>query len=155
MTLPSLIRLASALAVLSAPTSAGAAHAAGVQPTSAWSRPAAPGLQVGVAYLTLLNHSRVADRLIGADSPKAARVSLHRSSMAGGVMTMQAMPGGLDLPPGRSVALAPGGYHLMLEGLRSGLKAGDHYPLTVRFAHSPPRTVQVEVRPASPMAGMN
>ena len=135
---------------------AGAAHAAAaVEVHAAWSRPAAPGLQTGVAYMTLTNRGQADDRLIGAESPKAARVSLHLSSMAGGMMMMQPVTGGLGLPPGRAVALSPGGYHLMLEGLKGGLRPGERYPLTVRFAHSPPQTVQVEVRAVAPMAGMN
>ena len=121
--------------------------------SAVWSRPATAGLPTGVAYLTL--RAAAADRLTGASSPKAGRVSLHHSVMKGGVMSMQAMPDGLDLPPGRPVVLAPGGYHLMLEGLKGGLKVGETYPLTLRFAHAKPMTVRVQVRPGpDPMARM-
>ncbi len=126
----------------------GAVQAAGlgsIAASSVWSRPETPGLPTGVAYLTLTNHGRTADRLVSASSPKAAKVGLHRSTMTGGMMSMAAVDG-LDLPPGRPVSLAPGGYHLMLEGLKGGLKLGDHYPLTLRFAHAKPVTLQVDVR---------
>ncbi len=120
-----------------------------------WSRPATPGLPTGVAYLTLTDRAPAADRLVSASSPKAGRVSLHHSVMKGGVMSMLAVPDGLDLPPDRPVTLAPGGYHLMLEGLKGGLKVGETYPLTLRFAHARPMTVQVQVRAGpDPMAGM-
>ena len=70
-------------------------------------------------------------------------------------MSMLAVEDGLELPPRRPVTLAPGGYHLMLEGLKGGLKVGETYPLTLRFAHARPVTVQVQVRSgADPMAGM-
>ena len=136
---------------------AGVAQAAAgpIAASAVWSRPATPGLPTGVAYLTLTDHAAVADRLLGASSPKAGRVSLHHSVMKGGVMSMQAVPDGLELAPGRPVTLAPGGYHLMLDGLKSGLKVGETYPLTLRFAHAKPMTVKVEVRSGpDPMAGM-
>ncbi len=120
-----------------------------------WSRPATAGLPTGVAYLTLTDGAPLADRLVSASSPKAGRVSLHHSVMKGGVMSMLPVEGGLELPPGRPVTLAPGGYHLMMTGLKDGLKVGETYPLTLRFAHAKPITVQVHVRSGpDPMAGM-
>ena len=140
---------------------AGAAQAAApvsgtIQVTGAWSRPATPGLPTGVAYMTLVNPTATGERVVSASSPKAARVSLHRSSMSKGVMSMTAVDG-LDLPPGRSVVLAPNGYHLMLTGLKGGLKLGESYPVTLRFAHLKPVVVQVQVRRgvSDPMAAMS
>ncbi len=139
---------------------AGGAHAAPtagrIEVIDAWSRPATPGLPTGVAYMTLVNHAATGDRLLSAASPKAARVSLHRSSMSGGVMSMTAVDG-LDLPPNRPVVLAPNGYHLMLTGLKGGLKLGDRYPVVLRFLHVKPVVVQVQVRrgASEPMAAMS
>jgi periplasmic copper chaperone A len=128
----------------------GSAHAAGSAPTvevaDAWSRPAAAGLPTGVAYATLVNHAAAADRLVSASSPVVGRVSVHRSTMTAGVMRMEPVPDGLELPPGRPVGLKPGGYHLMLSGLKGGLKLGQRYPMTFRFAHAHSVTVKVEVR---------
>ena len=148
----------SAIPVLFLLLGAGLAQAAAVpspiQASRVWSRPATPGLPTGVAYMTLVNHAGGGDRLVSASSPKAARVSLHRSSMSGGVMSMAAVDG-LDLPPGRPTLLAPNGYHLMLSGLKGGLKVGETYPVTLRFAHAKPLTVQVQVRQGpDPMVGM-
>ena len=134
----------------------GAAAAGPVTASGVWSRPATVGLPTGVAYLTLVDHAAAPDRLLGASSPKAGRVSLHRSVMSAGVMSMLAVGDGLALPPGRPVTLAPNGYHLMLEGLKGGLRLGETYPLTLRFAHAKPLTVQVQVRSGpDPMAGMS
>ena len=148
---------ATAPAALLLTLSVGIAQAAAgpIGASAVWSRPASAGLPTGVAYLTLTDHATVADRLLGASSPKADRVSLHHSVMKGGVTSMQAVPDGLELAPGRSVTLAPGGYHLMLDGLKGGLKVGETYPLTLRFAHARPMTVKVQVRSGpDPMAGM-
>jgi copper(I)-binding protein len=50
--------------------------------------------------------------------------------MDAGVMKMGAVPS-LDLPPGQAVELKPGGYHVMLMGLKQQLKAGESVPLTL------------------------
>ena len=141
-----MIRTLLASAALLLAGSAQAAPAGAVRVTDAWSRPAAAGLPTGVAYLTLVNAGATADRLMSASSPKAGRVGLHRSVMTAGVMRMDPVPDGLELPPGRPVALKPGGYHLMLAGLKGGLKMGETYPLTLRFAHAHAQTVTVQVR---------
>ena len=155
---PVIVPAAALLLLLSTGGARAAALPGAASPIAAsavWSRPATAGLPTGVAYLTLTDHAAAADRLVGASSPKAGRVSLHHSVMKDGVMSMQAVPDGLELPPGHPVVLAPGGYHLMLEGLKGGLKVGETYPLTLRFAHAKPITVRVEVRSGlDPMAGM-
>jgi copper(I)-binding protein len=126
---------------------ATAAPVGAITASDAWSRPVAPGLSTGVAYVTLHNGGATPDRLRGAASPVAASVGLHQSMDMGGMMSMRPMAQGLALPPGAAVPLAPGGYHLMLEGLKHGLQAGTRYPLTLRFAHAKPLTVEVQVRP--------
>ena len=136
---------------------AGAARAAApssIEVSAAWSRPATPGLPTGVAYATLVNHGSAPDRLTGASSAAVGRISLHRSIMTAGVMRMEPVPDGLELPPGRAVALKPGGYHLMLSGLKGGLKLGQSYAMTFRFAHARPVSVQVQVRQGPAMTAM-
>jgi copper(I)-binding protein len=50
-----------------------------------------------------------------------------------GVMTMRPLDKGLAIEPGKTVKLAPGGYHLMLLDLKSPLKQGDKVPVTLEF----------------------
>jgi periplasmic copper chaperone A len=69
-------------------------------------------------------------RLVSASSTVAAVVEIHEMSMQGDVMRMRAIPG-LDLPPGKTVELKPGGYHVMLMGLKQSLKAGETVPVTL------------------------
>ena len=52
---------------------------------------------------------------------------------------------GIALEPGKPVTLAPGGYHVMLMGLKAPLKQGDQFPLTLTFERAPPMTVTVNV----------
>jgi periplasmic copper chaperone A len=126
------------------------AWATGVAVTGAWARPALPGMTTGVIYLTATNHGRAPDRLLGAATPVAASASLHQSMSMGGMAEMTAVRDGLALPPGGTAHLAPGGYHLMLMGLKRGLKVGERFPAILRFAHAGAVPVQVEVRQTAP-----
>ena len=67
-------------------------------------------------------------RIIGATSPVAGMVEIHSMSMQNGVMKMFQVDG-IDVPAGKTVKLAPGGYHVMLMGLKQQMKAGDKVAL--------------------------
>lgn len=149
------VSLLAALAGLTTQASARApnpAHAAATAITvsGAWSRPEPAGLSTGVIYLTVANHGRVADTLVGASSPMAAMVGLHRSAMAGGMATMTTVKDGLAVPAGGAARLEPNGYHLMMMGLKGGLAAGSSFPATLRFAHAGEVRVTVQVRATPP-----
>jgi copper(I)-binding protein len=97
-----------------------------------WSRPAAAGM-TGAGFMTETNRGKTADALVSVQSSAARKVEIHRSSMAGGVISMQRQDR-VSIPPGGSVTFGPGGYHLMLIGLARPLKAGDRAPATLTFA---------------------
>jgi copper(I)-binding protein len=101
--------------------------------------------------MTLVNRGSVADALIGVESPAARKVEIHRSSSAGGVMSMQ-MEAKVTIPPGRSVRFEPGGLHLMLVGLAKPLKAGDKVPATLVFARGARLRTEFVVGVAAPQA---
>lgn len=110
-----------------------------------WARATAPQQRVGGGYMTLT--SPAGDRLVGATSPVAGRVEIHEMSMDGNIMRMRELPDGLPLPAGQAVALAPGGYHIMLMDLKQPLVAGQSVPLQLRFGNAPPQDVQLRVAP--------
>jgi hypothetical protein len=87
----------------------------------------------GAGYLTIVNRGRLTDRLTGASSPVASTVSIHQSRQIGSMMTMRPIAF-LDVAAGARVSLAPGGLHLMLEGLKRPLRAGQSVPVTLIFA---------------------
>ena len=116
--------------------------------TAAWCRPTPNGAQTGACYLTL--QSSAGDRLTGVATPVSTATQIHTMSMEDGVMRMSEMAGGLPLPSGQPVTLAPGGVHLMLVGLTAPLVAGQTVPLTLGFEKSPAMTVQAEVRQPVP-----
>jgi len=126
-------------------TSAALAQPAQLEVTNAWAR-ATPGkAENGAAYVTI--ESPTADRLVSASSPVAKRAELHTMSMQGMVMKMRPIAG-LDVPPGQSVTLKPGGEHIMLMGLNQPLHEGQSFPLTLDFEKAGPRTVTVAVEKA-------
>ncbi|MBV9564013.1 MAG: copper chaperone PCu(A)C [Bradyrhizobium sp.] len=101
--------------------------------SQAWSRATPKGARTGGSYLTIENKGSAADRLIGATSDAAGSVQVHEMSMDGGVMKMRPLEGGLAIEPGKTVKLAPGGYHLMMMDLKNPLKQGDKLPITLEF----------------------
>jgi copper(I)-binding protein len=84
-------------------------------------------------------------QLIGAESSVAGVVEVHRMSMENGVMKMRAVPE-LELPAGRAVELAPGGYHVMLMDLRQTMTVGATVPVTLIVRRRDGRKETVEVR---------
>ena len=97
----------------------------------AWSRAAAAG-RVGVLYLTVTD-SGVPDRLVGVDTEVADKAELHESLSENRVMKMRPVQA-IPVTPGEPTVLKPGGYHVMLLGLRRELKDGDSFPVTLHFA---------------------
>ncbi|MBX5464981.1 MAG: copper chaperone PCu(A)C [Clostridia bacterium] len=155
---PPLARLAAAglaLLLLAACSPSPASRAAGrLQVRQAWARAAEAG-QNGAVYLTVENAGGEADRLLEVSTDVAARAEIHRSRMVDGVMQMEPVRGGLAVPADQKVVFAPGGYHVMLFGLRRTLAPGDRFQLTLRFARAGTVRVPVEVRSAaSGMPGM-
>ena len=110
-----------------------------------WARASAGAAKTGAAYMTITDQGQP-DQLIGASTPAAATAELHESMSDMGTMKMRPLAG-LPLKPGEPLKLSPGGYHVMLFGLKTPLKAGDTFPLTMQFEHAPPMTVTVTVEP--------
>jgi copper(I)-binding protein len=125
--------LAGLAAVLASPVLAAAPGP--IQITGAWTRPVARG-QTDAGYLTITNAGKTADRLLSAASPQTGKIEMHLSEMVGDMSTMKSMAAGLALAPGQTVRFEPGGYHLMLEDLKSEEKLGGAVPVTLTFAHA-------------------
>jgi copper(I)-binding protein len=101
--------------------------------SQAWSRATPGGAKVGGGFLTIENRGTAPDRLIGGTSDVASKVEVHEMSMNNGVMTMRPLEKGLTIDAGKTVKLAPGGYHLMLMDLKHPLKRGDKLAITLEF----------------------
>ncbi|MET0220416.1 MAG: DUF1775 domain-containing protein [Tardiphaga sp.] len=119
-----LLRLAAATGDAMAQMS-GMVHAGDLMIATAWTRATPPGAKVAGGYLTITNDGKTADRLTGGSFDGGGRIEVHEMSMNDGVMKMRALDGGLEIKPGATVKLEPGGYHLMMMDLTKPLAKGD------------------------------
>jgi copper(I)-binding protein len=111
-------------------TLVGATAAAQVQVDRAWARPTVQGQQAGGGFFSMT--SVADDRLIGGSTPAAERLELHTMAMQGDVMQMRQVDA-IELPAGKTVALQPGGLHVMFVGLKQPLVLGGKLPVTLTF----------------------
>ena len=112
-------RLALPLLLLSLPTLAG-----DLVVRDAWIRAAPPGAVVLAGYATLENRGKTKVSVVGAESRAFARAELHTMRTEDGVMRMRPLAA-LPVPPGETVALAPGANHLMLRSPKRAVAKGD------------------------------
>lgn len=99
-----------------------------------WARATAPGQSSGAVYATIVNRGGD-DRLLSVKAQVAAMAMVHASDNQGGVARMR-MVEALRIPAGSTVTLAPGGTHIMLQGLSAPLEAGGRVQLDLRFEHA-------------------
>jgi len=111
----------------------------------AWARATVQGQQQASAYLQVKNDGGQADRLLATRTPRAAMATLHSASTEGGVVRMRETTNGAVVPAHGELLLRPGGNHIMLTGVRNPLRPGEHFQLTLNFASSGDRTVDVAV----------
>ena len=121
------------LALLAGSAQAQEVKAGDLVITQPWSRATPGGAKIGGGFLTIENKGAAPDRLIGVAGDVAGKIEIHEMAMNNGVMTMRPLDKGLAIEPGKTVKLAPGGYHLMLMDLKTPLKQGDKVPLTLQF----------------------
>jgi copper(I)-binding protein len=98
-----------------------------------WTRATPAGAKVAGGYLSLQNSGTAPDRLLGGSSDIAGRIEIHEMGMKDGVMTMRPLDQGLEVKPGATVELKPGGYHVMFMDLKRQLKEGETVKGTLTF----------------------
>jgi copper(I)-binding protein len=131
--------IAAALLVLAAPF----AHAADLDVKAPWVRGTVAGQKATGAFMELSSTGGAA--IVGASSPVAGITEIHEMKMDDGVMKMRAMQR-LDVPVGKPVSLAPGGYHVMLMDLKQQLKKGDIVPIALRVEGRDGKVETLEVK---------
>jgi len=114
-----------------------------------WARATIGAGKTGVVYLTIQNRGAANDRLIAVLTPVAKRAALHGHTMDKGIMRMRPVEA-IEVAQGKTIALAPGAMHIMLMGLKYGLREGGTFPLTLTFAEAGSATITIDIR--SPVA---
>lgn len=127
------------------------ADAAHVKVENAWARASVAGQQASGAFMRLTAQEPL--KLVGVESPAAAVAEVHEMKMEGDVMRMRAIES-LDLPKDVAVDLKPGGYHLMLQQLKSPLVKDTQVSVTLVFKDAKGAesrlSLQVPVRMSAP-----
>ena len=87
------------------------------------------------AYLSIHNHSPKDDYLIEVKTNVAAMTSIHNHINDKGIMKMRAVKQ-IAIPANGSIKLQPGGFHIMLMGLKKPLREGDKFDLKLVFKNA-------------------
>ena len=135
-----------AITVLAAPARAEDVKAGDLVITQAWTRATPNGAKIGGGYVTIENKGTAPDRLVGGAGDIAGKVEIHEMAMDNGVMKMRPIDKGLTIEPGKTVKLAPGGNHLMLQELKGPFKQGDKVPVTLEFEKAGKVAVSLDVQ---------
>lgn len=130
--------------------SSAAAAADSVTVSEPWARASAGMARAGGAFMTLTNEGSEPDALVSAAADVSEVVELHTHIRDGDVMKMREVEK-IELAPGETVKLQPGGLHVMLIGLKAPLKEGESFPLTLTFEKAGETTVTVPVKAAGAM----
>lgn len=115
--------------------------------SSPWARATPKGASVGGGYMKITNTGTASDRLVSGASDVSGRFEIHEMSLDNGVMRMRALPNGLEIKPGQTVELKPGGYHVMFVGLNKPLDPGQQVKVTLQFEKAGKVEVQFPVQP--------
>ena len=105
---------------------------------------------VTAGYITLVNRKKDPVKLTGVSvsSDIAEKTELHGHALRDGVMKMYEVEA-LDLPPGVPVKLEPGGYHVMLMGLKQPLTPATDINVTFQFSDGESLSVKMPVKSGS------
>ena len=108
-----------------------------------WARATPKGAITGAGYMTITNKGSAPDKVSCVSDDASAQCEIHSMTMEGGVMKMRpVVEGGLEIKPGESVMLKPGGYHVMFRELKHPLEQGAAVKATLKFEHA--GTVEVD-----------
>jgi copper(I)-binding protein len=110
-----------------------------------WTRATPKGASSGAGYLTVTNNGITPDRLSCTSSDAAGGCQIHSMTMDNGVMKMRPVENGLEIKPGETVTLKPGGYHLMFVDLKHPLEQGSAVEATLQFEKAGPVKIEFPI----------
>lgn len=100
-----------------------------------WIRLLPPTVMHTAAYVTIDNSSNKPDTLLNVTSTVVNSLSVHQTKNVDGMMKMLSADN-LQIPAHGKIALAPGGYHIMLMGLESSLVENQEITMTFEFKNA-------------------
>lgn len=110
-----------------------------------WGRPTAGDAPNTAFYMDLTSEGE-SDVLLSAASDACGMVQVHETQMVDDQMSMSEVPGGIPLPEGETVALEPGGYHIMCMQVPEPITIGESVDLELTFETAGSVSVSAEIR---------
>lgn len=107
-----------------------------------WTRDTVGSVANAAVFMTI--NSPSADRLTSASTPVARKTDLMTMGHGGSVMEMKYVQG-IDIPANTPISLDPTGLHVWLAQLNQPLKAGETFPLDLKFEKAGQRRVTVTI----------
>jgi copper(I)-binding protein len=140
------------LGILTALALASASHAHGVTAGDLEiihpSIPAPPAsTKAAGGHMGIRNDGDAPDRLIGVEMDAADHIMLHTTEIGSDGVARMIHLDAIELPPGETVLLQPGGLHVMMMGLRRTFEEGDMIPATLVFERAGRVEVEFAVEP--------
>lgn len=126
---------------------AATACAGAIDVEDPWIRAAPPSARMLAGYALLHNRGSEPVALVGARSERFGLVEVHETVELDGVARMREVPR-IEIAPGGSVALEPGGKHLMLMRPQSVPAEGETVEIVLRLEDGSELPVQFGVRRA-------
>lgn len=117
-----------------------------------WAKATVAGQPVAGAFMKIINTGNEPDRLTKVTSAVSDMIQIHEMKVEDGVMKMGEIPGGIEVAPGATVELKPGGLHIMFMGIRAPLKEGESVKGVLTFEKA--GDVEVEFTVESAAKGM-
>ncbi|WP_441278565.1 DUF1775 domain-containing protein [Tardiphaga sp. 172_B4_N1_3] len=140
-----IVRLAAASPHDAMAQMAGMVHAGDLMIMTPWTRATPPAAKVAGGYLTITNNGKTSDKLLGGTFTGGSRIEVHEMSVTDGVMKMRPLNEGLEIKPGATVKLEPGGYHLMLMDLAKPFAKGDKVKAQLQFEKAGKVDIELDV----------
>ena len=149
------LALAALVAILALPAFALDYKLGAIEIGQPWTRATPPTAESGGGYLMLKNTGTTPDRLIAVKSLAADKVEIHEMKMDGNIMRMREVEKGIEIPPGATVELKPGGFHVMFMGLKAPFAKEAKVPLTLVFEKAGSIDVDLMVQAMGALAPMH
>ncbi|TAJ82328.1 copper chaperone PCu(A)C [Reyranella sp.] len=137
--------LAAAIATFALPAFAHDYKVGSLEIGNPWTRATPPSAQSGGGFLTITNKGTAPDRLVAVRSTASNKAEIHEMRMDGNVMRMRELEKGLEIPPGATVELKPGSYHLMFMELKAPFAKDAKIPATLVFEKAGSVDVELSV----------
>ncbi|UZD90820.1 copper chaperone PCu(A)C [Cognatishimia activa] len=110
-----------------------------------WARASVGVSRPGAAYMTIRNTGNESVALTGIRTDLAMMPDIHQTSTNAEGVSSMAPAGEIEIAPGESVSLEPGGLHAMLMHLQRPMAEGESFSLTLDFSDGGEIAVEVPI----------